>query len=126
MTQQADTANKRLHDWFVNFVTYFRTEYERFSGEEKKFMGKWMDCLPPCQIEVFWLKEPEFQLIIKTKFADRQDMEIMIDDPYDSHEFIDKVDVVTTVCLDSLTRDPVLLAIYLFSSISECHTFCDV
>lgn len=47
---------------------------------------------PPCQIEVIWLKEPEFQTIIHSRFRDRPDEEIIINGPYDGDEYIESVD----------------------------------
>lgn len=94
MTQEADVENKRLYEWFNNFITYFRNEYEKLSDEEKKFVGADVNYLPPCQVEVFWIKDPAFQLIVKTNFPDRDDMEVIVNGPYDASDFIDKVDSV--------------------------------
>lgn len=52
------------------------------------------DFRSPCQIEIFWLKQPELHLIVVTHFKERQDKEIIVNGPYYSNEFIDKVESV--------------------------------
>lgn len=83
---------EKLEKWYLNFITTFREEYEKLSDIEKKIASMNFNFLSPCQIEVFWLKEPQFQLTVRTNFKDRPDKEIIVNGPYSSHEFIDKVD----------------------------------
>jgi len=92
MAQLAETESKRLHDWFGNFITYFRSACEGLSEEEKKLAQLNENYFSPCQIEVFWLRGPEYQLFVKTNFTDRPDLEIIVNGPYDSKEFLNKVE----------------------------------
>ena len=42
--------------------------------------------LNPCQIEIFWVTDPDYQLIIRSNFDDRPDREIIVNGPYKTHE----------------------------------------
>lgn len=86
------TEKEKLIEWYTEFIDLFRTEYKKLSSFEKSVIQNHDNFLSPCQIEIFWLKEPSFQLIVKSNFKDRPDKEIIVNGPYDSHEFIDKVD----------------------------------
>ncbi len=85
---------KALSQWFDGFITLFRLEAARLSDAERKGISNTDDYLEPCQIEVFWLEQPEFQTIISSRFADRPDKQIIINGPFKGYEFIDKVDEV--------------------------------
>lgn len=50
------------------------------------------DYRPPCQMELFWLREPEYQILVSTRFEDRPDMDIRVHGPFESHDFIDEVE----------------------------------
>jgi hypothetical protein len=87
-TTEVDLAKK----WFTNLVTYFRREYDSLSDDEKKFVSNTSNYLAPCQIELIWLGQPEHQFVITSHFADRPDMEVVINGPYSGEEFIQKME----------------------------------
>lgn len=80
-----------LKEWYENFLKLFREEFSKLSDEEKKHISNMHNFRSPCQIEVFWLKQPEWQLSIETHFKDRPDGEITINGPYDPSVFQDEV-----------------------------------
>lgn len=82
---------KSLKQWYLNYINLFREEHKKLSKEEKKFIGKHNNFLPPCQIEIFWIADIDWQLIAHSNFNDRQDKEIIINGPYKLHEFYSKV-----------------------------------
>lgn len=84
-------AQQQLKEWHENFLKLFREESSKLSKEEKDHISYMYDFHSPCQIEVFWLKQPEWQLIVETHFEDRPDDEIIINGPYDSSIFQDEV-----------------------------------
>lgn len=110
---------KQVYNWFMGFVDYARSEYQKgqkgisidFDEDvdtktkrgvliRKPYMMNWFldecdqvyDFRSPCQIEVFWLRYPELQLILVTHFYERPDKEIILNGPYYSNEFIDKIE----------------------------------
>ena len=84
----------QLKEWYENFLKLFREEYSKLSDEEKEHISSLHDYHSPCQIEVFWLEQPEWQLIVETHFEDRPDGEITINGPYDSGIFQDKIKAI--------------------------------
>ena len=80
-----------LKQWYLKYVDRFREEYEKLSADEKKCMNNTNNFLSPCQIESFWLSDPDCQLVVQSNFDDRLDKEIIINGPYGSHEFHSKI-----------------------------------
>ncbi len=86
--------SRELSQWFDGLITRFRLEASELSDDQRKRLPNTNNYLEPCQVEVFWLEQPEYQTIISSNFADRPDKEIIINGPYKGYEFIDKVDAV--------------------------------
>lgn len=82
---------EKLKNWYSQYIDHFRNEYEKLSIEEKQCVSNSKNFLKPCQIEVFWIKEPSFQLIIQSNFKDRPDKEIIINGPFNTQEFFEKI-----------------------------------
>lgn len=80
-----------LKQWYLNYINLFREKYEKLSADEKKYVNSDNNFLNPCQIEVFWIAEMNWQLIVQSNFNDRPDKEIIINGPYKSYEFHSKV-----------------------------------
>ncbi len=80
-----------LKQWYLKYINYFREEYEKLSVDEKKGINNTNNFLNPCQIEIFWVTDPDYQLIIQSNFNDRPDKEIIVNGPYKPHEFHSKV-----------------------------------
>jgi hypothetical protein len=83
---------KKVKVWLDTLITQFREAYEKFSEPEKQHIPNNNDYRPPCQLEVFWLKDPEYQLLVLTHSAKRPDRQIIINGPYQAFEFRDKVE----------------------------------
>jgi hypothetical protein len=97
--EDGDYSKKELMGWLTNFVNKFREEYEKLDELEKSKIYYTINYSTPCQIEVFWINKPvEYQMIIFTHDATRKDMEIIINGPYESNEFLDNV--------ESIIREP--------------------
>lgn len=86
MLKQIDKRDA-LKQWYLNYINCFREEYEKLSLDEKKGMKNTNNFLDPCQVEVFWISDPDYQLIVQSNFNDRSDREILINGPYRPHEF---------------------------------------
>ena len=86
---QADKIES-LRQWYLNYIDRFRKEYEKLSPNEKIGIGYRNNFLAPCQIEIFWITNPDYQLIVQSNCDDRQDKEIIINGPYQPHEFQSK------------------------------------
>lgn len=86
-------SSDSLKKWLLDFIDAYRQEYSLLTEEKKKF-ARYLNCLPPCQFEVVWLQNPEFQLIIKTNFDNGLDKEIIVRGPLNSSEFVDTMDEV--------------------------------
>ena len=84
--------DQEIQDWFCNFITTFRKNYEKLSEFEKTGIDNSMNFLEPCQIEIFGIKNPELQLIVQSNFPDRKDMEVIIHGPFEGKEFYEKVE----------------------------------
>jgi len=85
---------QHLKEWYENFLKLFREEFSKLSEKEKADILSLHDYRSPCQIEVFWLKQPEWQLIVVTHFENRPDGEVIINGSYDSTIFQDKVQTI--------------------------------
>ena len=83
-----------LRLWYLNYIDHFRKEYEKLSHEEKKAMDNTNNYLNPCQIEIFWVTDPDYQLIIQSNFDDRSDGEIIINGPYKLYELHSNASIV--------------------------------
>lgn len=88
------TEEKEIRDWYCNFITLFRKNYASLSEFEKTGIDLSINLLEPCQIEIFWLKNPELQLIILTHIPERSDMEVIVHGPFDGREFYEKVETI--------------------------------
>ena len=86
---QEDKEN--LHKWYFDYIDHFRKEFEKLNDDEKKCIPDTKNFLKPCQIEVFWIKEPSYQLIVQSNYSQREDKEIFIHGPYDTHIFMEKI-----------------------------------
>lgn len=82
---------ENLKKWYSDYIDYFRKEYEKLFDDEKIGVNNTNNYLHPCQIEVFWIKNPTLQLIIQSNLSDRDDMEILIHGPFTTNQFIEKV-----------------------------------
>ena len=85
---------RELEKWLKDTIGQFRGEAEKLSEEEKRLISNTFDFSFPCQVEIIWLKQPEYQLMIITHFKDLSDMEMIINGPYASQEFIQEMDEV--------------------------------
>ena len=90
MLEQA-SKQKDLKQWYLKYIDYFREKYEKLSTDEKTGMNNTNNFLNPCQIESFWLDNPDYQLVVLSNFTDRPDKEIIINGPYVPHEFHSKI-----------------------------------
>ena len=89
-----EQERQETKEWFLTLIKKFREEYEKLTDEEKAFIGN-IGYQPPCQIEIFWVKEPiEFQIIVLTHDSTRRDMEIIINGPYKGYEFFPELEKI--------------------------------
>lgn len=92
MSEQNKTQH--LKEWYENYLKLFREEFSKLSDDEKNHISNFHDFHFPCQIEIFWLKQPEWQLIVETHFENRPDCEITVNGPYDTSIFQDEVKTI--------------------------------
>ena len=83
---QADKVES-LKQWCLNYIDHFRKEYGALSPNEQKGISNTNNFLAPCQIEIFWVTNPDYQLMIQSNCSDRPDRQIVIHGPYQPHEF---------------------------------------
>jgi hypothetical protein len=89
---EIDKEVEELKKWFLYRIENFRTEYEKLDDLEKKFIIPSLHYISPCQIEVFWVKEPiECQLFIILHNPDRPDKEIIVNGPFKGFELEENV-----------------------------------
>ena len=88
------SENIKLKEWHENFIELFRSEFFKLSDKEKKHISNQHDYRAPYQVEIFWLKDPELQLIVETHFENMPDRQVIVNGPYDSTVFQDKVNDV--------------------------------
>ena len=84
------SKQESLKQWYLEYIDGFRKKYELLSTDEKKGINNVSNFLNPCQIEVFWIADPNCQLVVQSNFNDRPDKEIIVNGPYESHEFQSK------------------------------------
>lgn len=97
-----------LKSWFVDLIVYFRKEFDSLPAEAKSFVSADTTYLPNCQIEVLWLKQPEYQLIIKSNFRERPDMDIVLHGPLSEEQFLPEAEALVTSpqwAMTELTED---------------------
>lgn len=91
-TMNSPNREDGLVNWFLDSITYFRKSYENLSSAEKEFGKRVKNYLSPCQIEIIWLKYPEYQFVITSHFSDTEDLKVTVNGPYSSNEFIQKIE----------------------------------
>ena len=84
----------QLKKWYVDMIRCYRKEHAKLPEEKQKQILMKCDYSPPCQIEVFWLGSPNWQLAITTHFEDRGDLEIEVNGPYASNVFLDETEKI--------------------------------
>lgn len=55
----ARIESEQLKEWYTKFIELFRQEFANLLEIEKTHISKTRDFTLKCQIEVFWLKQPE-------------------------------------------------------------------
>jgi len=91
MNMKSENNIENVRNWFDNFITSVRENYENLTAEEKDTIPDNIDYRNPCQIEIFWIKDPDSQLIITTHFRELPDKEIVINGPHSRSEFLGKI-----------------------------------
>ena len=76
-----------LKQWCLNHIDNFRKEYEKLTPDEQKGMNHRNNFLDPCQLEIFWITNPDYQLVVRSNCNDRRDRQVTIHGPYQPHEF---------------------------------------
>lgn len=91
MTEKNEEIEE-LKKWFSYRIENFRTEYEKLDELEKTFIIPSLHYISPCQIEIFWVKEPiECQLFIIFHNHERPDKEIIVNGPFEGYELEESV-----------------------------------
>lgn len=85
---------ENLQKWYSDYIDYFREEFQKLNEDEKKCISNTKNFLKPCQIEIFWIKEPSYQLIVQSNYPQREDKEILVHGPYNTHVFMEKIRLV--------------------------------
>ena len=86
--------SEQLKKWHVNLIQCFRKEYAKLSEEEQKQILMKHNYNPSCQIEIFWLNNPNWQIIVTTHFEDRRDLEVVVNGPYNSNIFLEEAEKI--------------------------------
>src|SRR5665648_403622 len=81
-----DEKIQKLEKWCQDLIDNFRTAYEKLDEFEQKQICASVNYSAPCQIEIFWALEPEYQLFVHSHNADRPDKEIKINGPFKAPE----------------------------------------
>ena len=82
---------ENLKKWYSDYIDYFRDEYGKLTDDEKKCVTNSKNFLDPCQIEIFWIKNPIYQMIVQSNLTDRKDKDIIIHGPYSTNDFLEQV-----------------------------------
>ena len=80
--------NLELKEWFEKFIDQFRAESDKLAPHEKEAMNYDDNFSAPCQVEVVATKEPDYQIVIISRFEERLDRDII------AHEAVDPWNVV--------------------------------
>ena len=86
----------RAKQWFQDFISYFRTEFERLASEARALVLVGSNYLPSCQIEILWLRQPSYQFIIKSNFDDLADKQVVVHGPVSPEDFLAIADEVVS------------------------------
>ena len=78
----AKLKQEKLRDNLINFVRNFRKRYAKLSPTQQARISNLDNYSPPCQTDVLWVDDPEYQIWIVTHFEDRVDLEINIRGPF--------------------------------------------
>jgi hypothetical protein len=95
MAEDSQNARKiRLRGWLDELITKFRLEVGKLTEVERSRIGNAVNLSEPCQIEIIWTEDPEFQLVVISHFKQRKDREIIINGPIKSYELIEGADSI--------------------------------
>ena len=91
-----DDRVEHLRNRLETLISSFRSEVEKLEPAQRLRVGGGdLDhYLPPTQIEVIWIQEPDFQIVFVSHFKDRKDGEVIINGPIGGHELLDKIDTL--------------------------------
>jgi hypothetical protein len=91
-----DDRVEHLRDRVETLISSFRNEVQKLEPAQRLRVGGGDPdhYLPPTQIEVIWIQEPDFQIVFVSHFKDRKDREIIINGPLSGHELLDKIDAL--------------------------------
>ena len=84
-----------LQNWIKKLVIEFRKQYDSLSfNEQKRNISRLDDFSLPCQIDVIWCQfhDINIQIMIVTKWLDREDLEINIYGPIESKNIIKELE----------------------------------
>ena len=84
-----------LQNWIKKLVIEFRNQYDLLSpDEQKRNISRLDDFSLPCQINTIWCQfhDINLQIIIVTKWEDREDLEINVYGPIESKDIIKKLE----------------------------------
>lgn len=93
MRKEDRKRREKLQNWLLDFIDESREGYSLLPLSEQATRF-YLDCQAPCQIEVFWLEEPEYQIIYINRDTSREDKDIIINGPYAEDFFLDEVEKV--------------------------------
>ena len=88
----AEQEREELRRWYLSFVDSFRREAEELTPDARARIPTNMDLRGPLQITVFWTKNPEFQLVLVSRFKDWGDERIDICGPVQASDLVDSAD----------------------------------
>ncbi len=84
-----DRADQNIEEWWIKYIQHVR------QSADSPLTGI-NDYSSPCQVEVFWVKEPiEGQAHVITHDPDRSDLQIIVNGPYHGHNLMEEVSSIS-------------------------------
>jgi hypothetical protein len=81
-----------VENWLRTFVGAFRSLPEVVQWPQDQPFGSDIDYRPPLQIKVFWLRKPEFQIILRSHFQEWGDLEVGVRDADSFEALVQSID----------------------------------
>jgi len=85
---------ERVREWLYRLIHEFRERSDKLSDLEREYIAVSGDFRTPCQLEIFWMRNPEWQFFVMTRHEDREDLEIIINGPYEAYSFLDETEKI--------------------------------
>jgi len=89
------TTAVEVKGWFIRYINKSRTFISMLDANKSKMPGGFHDTRPPCQVEVFWVRDPvEFTVVYISHNQQREDKQVVVHGPIKLKEYPESLQIL--------------------------------